>query len=169
MTPAHETDRFAEMVCSNSFRSDDAEHNAAGLLHQEMRDLDSLVMRAAAKHRVPAASALAVDREGFAAEITCAIESHPNVTVVSERIDALPGHPAIIATGPLTGSKLAEAIAAETGQGSLAFFDAITPIVHRDSIDMNIAWFQSRWNKGDGKDYINYPMDKLQYESFVQA
>jgi methylenetetrahydrofolate--tRNA-(uracil-5-)-methyltransferase len=116
MTPAHETDRFAEMVCSNSFRSDDAEHNAAGLLHQEMRDLDSLVMRAAAKHRVPAASALAVDREGFAAEIKCAIESHPNVTVVSERIDALPGHPAI-ATGPLTGSKLAEAIAAETGQG----------------------------------------------------
>jgi len=169
MTPAHETDRLAEMVCSNSFRSDDAEHNAVGLLHQEMRDLDSLVMRAAAKHRVPAGSALAVDREGFAAEITRAIESHPKVTVVRERIDVLPGHPAIIATGPLTGSKLAEAIAAETGQGSLAFFDAIAPIVHRDSIDMDVAWFQSRWNKGDGKDYINCPMDKPQYEAFVQA
>jgi methylenetetrahydrofolate--tRNA-(uracil-5-)-methyltransferase len=168
-TPAHETDRLAEMVCSNSFRSDDAEHNAVGLLHQEMRDLDSLVMQAAGKHRVPAGSALAVDREGFAGEITRAIESHPNIDVVRERVDALPGHPAIVATGPLTGSKLAEAIAAETGQDSLAFFDAIAPIVYRDSIDMDVAWFQSRWNKGDGKDYINCPMDKAQYEAFVQA
>jgi methylenetetrahydrofolate--tRNA-(uracil-5-)-methyltransferase len=126
-TPAHETDRLAEMVCSNSFRSDDAEHNAVGLLHQEMRALGSLIMRAADKHRVPAGSALAVDREGFAAEVTRAVEQHPNVTVVRERVDALPDHSTIIATGPLTGSALAEAIAAETGEGALAFFDAIAP------------------------------------------
>ena len=167
-TPAHETDRLAEMVCSNSFRSDDAEHNAVGLLHQEMRALGSLIMRAADQHRVPAGSALAVDREAFAAEITRAVETHPNITVARERIDALPGHPAIVATGPLTGSKLAEAIAAETGEGALAFFDAIAPIVHRDSIDMDVAWMAARWDKG-GKDYINCPMDKAQYEAFVQA
>src|SRR6185369_17289339 len=168
MTPAHETDRFAEMVCSNSFRSDDAEYNAVGLLHHEMRALDSLVMRAADKHRVPAGSALAVDREAFAAEVTRAIEQHPNITVTRERIDTLPNHPTIIATGPLTGSKLAEAIAAETGEGALAFFDAIAPIVHKDSIDMDVAWMAARWDKG-GKDYVNCPMDKVQYEAFVAA
>jgi methylenetetrahydrofolate--tRNA-(uracil-5-)-methyltransferase len=158
------------MVCSNSFRSDDAEHNAVGLLHQEMRDLDSLIMRSAGRHRVPAGSALAVDRDAFAAEVTNAVENHPNITIVRERIDALPDHhPTIVATGPLTGSALAEAIAGQTGQGSLAFFDAIAPIVHRESIDMDVAWFQSRWDKGDGKDYINCPMDKAQYEAFVQA
>ena len=167
MTPAHETDRFAEMVCSNSFRSDDAENNAVGLLHQEMRALGSLVMRAADKHRVPAGSALAVDRDAFALEVTHAIESHPRISVVRERIDALPDHPAIIATGPLTGSKLAEAIAAETGQDALAFFDAIAPIVHRDSIDMDVCWMAARWDKG-GKDYINCPLDRHQYEAFVQ-
>jgi methylenetetrahydrofolate--tRNA-(uracil-5-)-methyltransferase len=167
-TPAHETDRLAEMVCSNSFRSDDAENNAVGLLHQEMRALGSLVMRAADEHRVPAGSALAVDRDGFATEVTHAVERHPNIAVVRERVDALPDHPAIIATGPLTGSKLAEAIAAETGQDALAFFDAIAPIVHRDSIDMDVAWMAARWDKG-GKDYINCPMDKPQYEAFVQA
>ena len=167
-TPAHETDRLAEMVCSNSFRSDDAEHNAVGLLHQEMRDLDSLIMRCADKHKVPAGSALAVDRGGFAAEVTRAIESHPNVEIVRERIDFLPDHPTIIATGPLTGSALAEAIAAETGQGALAFFDAIAPIVHKDSIDMDVAWMAARWDKG-GKDYVNCPLDKAQYEAFVQA
>ena len=117
MTPAHESDALAEMVCSNSFRSDDAEHNAVGLLHQEMRALGSLIMQAADEHRVPAGSALAVDREAFAAAVTQAIEQHPNITVVRERIDALPDHPTIIATGPLTGSKLADAIAAETGAG----------------------------------------------------
>src|SRR6187397_146780 len=138
MTPAHESDRLAEMVCSNSFRSDDAEHNAVGLLHQEMRSLGSLIMRAADEHRVPAGSALAVDREAFAAEVTSAVEDHPNIAIVRERIDALPVHPAIIATGPLTGSRLAEAIADETGQGALAFFDAIAPIIHRDSIDMDV-------------------------------
>jgi len=173
-TPAHQTDQLAEMVCSNSFRSDDAEHNAVGLLHQEMRTLNSLIMRAADRHRVPAGSALAVDRDQFAAEVTRAIDTHPNITVVRERIDSLPDHPTIIATGPLTGSKLAESIADETGQGSLAFFDAIAPIVHRDSIDMDMAWFQSRWNRssesgGDGKDYINCPLDKAQYQAFVEA
>jgi methylenetetrahydrofolate--tRNA-(uracil-5-)-methyltransferase len=167
-TPAHETDRLAEMVCSNSFRSDDAEHNAVGLLHQEMRALNSLIMRAADEHRVPAGSALAVDREGFAAEVTRAVGRHPNITVVRERVDALPDHPTIIATGPLTGSRLADAIAAETGEGALAFFDAIAPIVHRDSVDMDVAWMAARWNKG-GKDYINCPLDKPQYEAFVQA
>jgi methylenetetrahydrofolate--tRNA-(uracil-5-)-methyltransferase len=168
MTPAHETDRFAEMVCSNSFRSDDAENNAVGLLHQEMRALGSLIMSAAEKHRVPAGSALAVDREAFALEVTQVIESHPNIEIVRERIDALPDHPTIIATGPLTGSKLAEAIASETGQGALAFFDAIAPIIHRDSVDMDICWMAARWDKG-GKDYINCPLEKEQYEAFVQA
>ena len=168
MTPAHETDRLAEMVCSNSFRSDDAEHNAVGLLHQEMRALGSLIMSGGDKHRVPAGSALAVDREAFAAEVTRAIEQHPNITVVRERVDSLPDHPTIIATGPLTGSNLAEAIASETCQGALAFFDAIAPIVHRDSIDMEKAWMAARWDKG-GKDYINCPLDKAQYDDFVQA
>ncbi len=167
-TPAHESDRLAEMVCSNSFRSDDAEHNAVGLLHQEMRDLGSLIMRAADKHRVPAGSALAVDREAFASEVTSAVSGHPNINVVRERIDSLPDHPTIIATGPLTGSVLAEAIAAETGEGALAFFDAIAPIIHRDSIDMDVAWMAARWDKG-GKDYINCPLDKEQYQAFVAA
>jgi len=167
-TPAHETDRLAEMVCSNSFRSDDAEHNAVGLLHQEMRSLGSLIMNAGDQHRVPAGSALAVDRESFAAEVTRMLEQHPNIKIVRERVDALPDHPTIIATGPLTGSRLAEAIASETGQGALAFFDAIAPIVHRDSIDMDVAWMAARWDKG-GKDYINCPLDKPQYEDFVAA
>jgi methylenetetrahydrofolate--tRNA-(uracil-5-)-methyltransferase len=167
-TPAHETDRLAEMVCSNSFRSDDAEHNAAGLLHQEMRALNSLIMSAGDQHRVPAGSALAVDRYGFAAEVTRTIEEHPNISIVRERVDTLSDHPTIIATGPLTGSALAHAIAAETGQDALAFFDAIAPIVHRDSIDMDKAWMAARWDKG-GKDYINCPLDKEQYEAFVQA
>jgi methylenetetrahydrofolate--tRNA-(uracil-5-)-methyltransferase len=168
MTPAHESDRLAEMVCSNSFRSDDPNNNAVGLLHQEMRALGSLIMRSADIHQVPAGSALAVDREGFAAEVTRALEQHPNITVMRERIDRLPDHPAIIATGPLTGSKLAESIAAETGEGALAFFDAIAPIIHKDSVDMDLAWMAARWDKG-GKDYINCPMNREQYEGFVQA
>jgi methylenetetrahydrofolate--tRNA-(uracil-5-)-methyltransferase len=167
-TPAHETDRLAEMVCSNSFRSDDAAHNAVGLLHQEMRALNSLIIRVGDQHRVPAGSALAVDRDGFAAQVTQTIEQHPNITVVRERVDAFPEHPTIIATGPLTGSELAESIAAETGEGALAFFDAIAPIVHRDSVDMDVAWMAARWDKG-GKDYINCPLDKPQYEDFVAA
>ena len=167
-TPAHETDRLAEMVCSNSFRSDDPEHNAVGLLHQEMRALGSLIMRAADRHRVPAGSALAVDRDGFAAEVTQAISDHPKINVVRERVDTLPDHLAIVATGPLTGSALAESIAAETGREALAFFDAIAPIVHRDSIDMSICWMAARWDKG-GKDYVNCPMDREQYGAFVAA
>jgi len=167
-TPAHETDRLAEMVCSNSFRSDDPEHNAVGLLHQEMRALGSLIMRAADRHRVPAGSALAVDRDGFAAEVTQAISDHPKINVVRERVDTLPDHLAIVATGPLTGSALAESIAAETGSEALAFFDAIAPIVHRDSIDMSICWMAARWDKG-GKDYVNCPMDREQYGAFVAA
>ncbi len=173
-TPAHDSDRLAEMVCSNSFRSDDAESNAVGLLHQEMRVLGSLVMAAAEVHKVPAGSALAVDREGFAAEVTRRIMAHPNIELVRERVDALPASgPTIIATGPLTAPGLAEAIAGATGKDALAFFDAIAPIVHRDSIDMSVCWFQSRWNKdasgSGGKDYINCPMDKAQYDAFIAA
>jgi methylenetetrahydrofolate--tRNA-(uracil-5-)-methyltransferase len=169
MTPAHESDRLAEMVCSNSFRSDDAENNAVGLLHQEMRVLGSLIMAAADKHRVPAGSALAVDREAFAAEVTSRIAVHPNIEVVRERVDALPpSGSTIVATGPLTAPGLAEAIAKATGSDALAFFDAIAPIVHRDSIDMDVCWMAARWDKG-GKDYINCPMTKEQYDAFVAA
>lgn len=169
-TPAHQTDALAELVCSNSFRSDDAESNAVGLLHAELRALGSLIMAAADRHRVPAGSALAVDRDGFAAAVTAALAAHPNVTIVRERIDALPADgSAIIATGPLTASALASAIGAATGLESLAFFDAIAPIVHRESIDMDVAWFQSRWDKGDGRDYINCPLDRDQYLAFVQG
>jgi methylenetetrahydrofolate--tRNA-(uracil-5-)-methyltransferase len=168
-TPAHHTDALAELVCSNSFRSDDAEHNAVGLLHAEMRTLGSLILREADKHRVPAGSALAVDREGFAAGVTAAIGAHANIELVRERVDRIPDGPTIIATGPLTAASLAEAVRAETGEDALAFFDAIAPIVHRDTIDMSIAWFQSRWNKGDGHDYINCPMTKDEYLAFHAA
>ena len=172
MTPAHQTDGLAELVCSNSFRSDDDEKNAVGLLHQEMRRLDSLVMHAGEKARVPAGSALAVDRDVFSAEVQKTLEDHPNVTVVRERVDMLPlSGPTIVATGPLTAAALAESIGRAMGAGSLAFFDAIAPIVHFDSIDMSICWKQSRWDKksgpdSDGKDYINCPMDKEQYLAF---
>jgi methylenetetrahydrofolate--tRNA-(uracil-5-)-methyltransferase len=172
-TPAHESDWLAEMVCSNSFRSDDAEHNAVGLLHQEMRALGSLIIRAGDQHRVPAASTLVVALDAFAAEVTRTIEQHPNIAVVRERIDVLPEHPTIIATGPLTGSALADAIAEQTGTTALAFFDAIAPIVHRDSIDMDVAWMAARWDRGSaeggGKDYVNCPLDKPQYDDFVAA
>jgi methylenetetrahydrofolate--tRNA-(uracil-5-)-methyltransferase len=168
-TPAHHSDALAELVCSNSFRSDDPDKNAVGLLHAEMRTLGSLILREADAHRVPAGSALAMDRDGFAAGVTAAIVAHPRIELVRERIDALPEGPAIVATGPLTASTLAHAIQAETGQDALAFFDAIAPIVHFDSIDMDTCWFQSRWNKGDGKDYINCAMDRDQYRVFVQA
>ena len=175
MTAAHQTDSLAELVCSNSFRSDDAAHNAVGLLHAEMRVLGSLIMACADRYRVPAGSALAVDREGFAAAVTQAIGDHPNITLVRERIDALPTAGAtIVATGPLTAAALAEAIGVLTGSDHLAFFDAIAPIVHRDSIDMDKAWMASRWDKGgedggDSKDYINCPLDKEQYLAFRQG
>jgi methylenetetrahydrofolate--tRNA-(uracil-5-)-methyltransferase len=165
-TAAHQTDGLAELVCSNSFRSDDAEANAVGLLHQEMRTLGSLILTQADRHRVPAGSALAVDRDGYSLGVTQALADHPNVTLVRERIDALPDGPAILATGPLTAPSLAAAIGDATGAEALAFFDALAPIVHRDSIDMDIAWFASRWDKGETKDYINCPMTKDQYLAF---
>jgi methylenetetrahydrofolate--tRNA-(uracil-5-)-methyltransferase len=149
-TEAHKTDGLAELVCSNSFRSDDAEANAVGLIHQEMRRLGSLIMREADRHKVPAGSALAVDRDGFSAAVTAALEQHPRVRIVREEVAGLP--PAgwgrtIIATGPLTSPALAEGIRELTGEGELAFFDAIAPIVYRESIDMGVAWFQSRYDK----------------------
>ncbi len=174
MTAAHQSDALAEMVCSNSFRSDDANSNAVGLLHQEMRLLGSLIMAEADKAKVPAGSALAVDRDLFAQGVTRAIEAHPLIELVRERIDTLPGEGlTIVATGPLTAAPLAEAIARATGRDQLAFFDAIAPIVHGDTVDMEIAWKASRWDKGspdgDGKDYINCPMNREQYEAFVQG
>ncbi|MES2495563.1 MAG: methylenetetrahydrofolate--tRNA-(uracil(54)-C(5))-methyltransferase (FADH(2)-oxidizing) TrmFO [Pseudomonadota bacterium] len=168
-TPAHQTDSLAELVCSNSFRSDDP-NNAVGLLHAEMRALGSLILTQADAHRVPAGSALAVDREGYAEGVTRAIEDHPLITLVRERIDALPdGGPVIVATGPLTGAALAESVGSATGADALAFFDAIAPIVHHHSIDMDVAWMASRWDKGETKDYINCPMDKEQYLAFHQG
>ncbi|MEE4289768.1 MAG: methylenetetrahydrofolate--tRNA-(uracil(54)-C(5))-methyltransferase (FADH(2)-oxidizing) TrmFO, partial [Erythrobacter sp.] len=172
MTPAHQTDGLAELVCSNSFRSDDDEKNAVGLLHHEMRELGSLVMRAGHVARVPAGSAMAVDRDVFSDEVTRALSEHPNITVVRERVDALPDSGlTIVATGPLTAASLASSIVAATGEERLAFFDAIAPIVHRDSIDMSKCWIQSRWNKrteasNEGGDYINCPMTKEQYLAF---
>ena len=170
MTPAHQGDSLAELVCSNSFRSDDAESNAVGLLHAEMRALGSLILAQGDHHRVPAGSALAVDRDGFSAGVTAALSAHPNITLVRERIDTLPAEGAtIIATGPLTAPGLAQSIGAATGKDSLAFFDAIAPIIYRESIDFDVAWFQSRWGKGSGTDYINCPMDRDQYAAFHQA
>ncbi len=172
-TAAHRTQDLGELVCSNSFRSDDAESNAVGLLHQEMRALNSLIMASADAHRVPAGSALAVDRDGYSAAVTRAIATHPNITLVRERVDALPDGPAIIATGPLTAPALATSIGAATGEDALAFFDALAPIVHHDCIDMSIAWKASRWDKGgdlgDGADYINCPMTKDEYLAFHAA
>ncbi|KQM88696.1 tRNA (uracil-5-)-methyltransferase [Sphingomonas sp. Leaf23] len=166
-TPAHQGDDLAELVCSNSFRSDDAESNAVGLLHAEMRAMGSLIMAKGDEYKVPAGSALAVDRDGFSAGVTAALAAHPNITIVRERIDTLPdAGMTIVATGPLTAPGLAGDIGGATGAEALAFFDAIAPIVHFDSIDMEQAWFQSRWNKGDGKDYINCAMNREQYEAF---
>ena len=172
-TDAHQSDALAELVCSNSFRSDDATANAVGVLHAEMRLAGSLIMRAADANQVPAGSALAVDREGFAAAVTQALVAHPKITISREEVTDLPAEPAIVATGPLTSPALADAIARATGTDSLAFFDAIAPIVHRDSIDMDVAWFQSRYDKvgpgGTGKDYLNCPMDRDRYEAFIDA
>jgi len=169
-TEAHRTGELAELVCSNSFRSDDAENNAVGLLHEEMRRAGSLVLAAADAHRVPAGGALAVDRDGFAAAVGKALSGHKLVEIRREEIAGQP--PAdwdsvIVATGPLTTPGLADAVRALTGEESLAFFDAIAPIVYRDSIDMEIAWFQSRYDKGDGADYINCPMTESEYDAFL--
>jgi methylenetetrahydrofolate--tRNA-(uracil-5-)-methyltransferase len=174
-TEAHETDQLAEMVCSNSFRSDDVE-NAVGLLHEEMRRAGSLILSCADRCKVPAGAALAVDRGGFAQAVTQAIEAEPLIEIVREEITGLPPDDwdqVIIATGPLTAPPLAEALKALTGEDNLAFFDAIAPIVTKESIDFSICWFQSRYDKsgpgGDGADYINCPMDKDQYEAFIDA
>ncbi len=175
-TEAHQTDQLAELVCSNSFRSDDAVSNAVGLLHQEMRRMESLIMRSADANQVPAGGALAVDRDGFAAAVSAAIEGEPLITLSREEIRdirALEADNVIVATGPLTSADLAQSILALTGEAQLAFFDAIAPIVHRDSIDMDKAWFQSRYDKagpgGSGADYINCPLDRDQYGAFIDA
>ena len=169
-SPAHQGDGLAELVCSNSFRSDDHEKNAVGLLHEEMRRCDSLIMSAAVKAQVPAGSALAVDREVFSAEVEARLAALPNLDIVRERIDVLPqAGTTIVATGPLTAEALAHSIGAATGADSLAFFDAIAPIVYRDTIDMDVCWMASRWDKGETKDYINCPMNKEQYLAFHQG
>ena len=175
-TAAHQTEGLAELVCSNSFRSDDAENNAVGLVHQEMRTCNSLVMACADANQVPAGGALAVDRHGFSDAVTRAIAEHPAIEIRRGEVAALPGPgdgPWIFATGPLTSQPLARAIADATGENELAFFDAIAPIIHRDSIDMDVAWFQSRYDKpgpgGTGADYLNCPMDRDTYEAFVDA
>ena len=175
-TEAHKTGALAELVCSNSFRSDEWETNAVGLLHEEMRRAGSLIMSAADAHKLPAGGALAVDREGFAAAVTERLEAHPLIDIAREEIGGLPTaqwDSVIVATGPLTSPALARAVQALTGEAELAFFDAIAPIVHRDSIDMEVCWLQSRYDKGGpgggGADYINCPLDKPQYDAFLAA
>jgi methylenetetrahydrofolate--tRNA-(uracil-5-)-methyltransferase len=175
-TDAHQTDGLAEMVCSNSFRSDDWQFNAVGLLHAEMRACDSLILSAADQHQVPAGGALAVDRDGFSAEVTRRIEAHPLITIAREEVAGLPPEDwdsVVVATGPLTSPALADAILELRGEGQLSFFDAIAPIIHVESIDMDIAWRQSRYDKegpgGDAAAYINCPMNKQEYEAFIDA
>jgi len=175
-TAAHQTDRLAELVCSNSFRSDDAEFNAVGLLHEEMRRCGSLILAAGDAHKVPAGGALAVDRDGFAQQVTETLAAHPLVTVERGEVAGLPPESwdsVIVATGPFTSPTLSQAIIGLTGEADLAFFDAIAPIVYRESIDFGRAWFQSRYDKpgpgGTGKDYINCPMDEAQYGAFIDA
>jgi methylenetetrahydrofolate--tRNA-(uracil-5-)-methyltransferase len=175
-TDAHQTDGLAELVCSNSFRSDDWQYNAVGLLHAEMRALDSIIMACGDAHQVPAGGALAVDRDGFSQAVTAKLEAHPLITIVREEIAGLPPEEwdnVIVATGPLTSPALAAAILDATGEESLSFFDAIAPIVHAESIDFDIAWRQSRYDKegpgGDAAAYVNCPMNKEQYEAFIDA
>jgi methylenetetrahydrofolate--tRNA-(uracil-5-)-methyltransferase len=176
MTDAHKTQGLAELVCSNSFRSDDHEMNAVGQIHWEMRQLNSLIMAMADQHQVPAGSALAVDRDGFSDAVTAKLEAHPLIQIERNEVQGLPPSDwdsVIIATGPLTSPALADAIRAKTDAESLAFFDAIAPIVYRESVDMGKAWFQSRYDKvgpgGTGADYLNCPMDRDQYEAFIDA
>ncbi|MEM5584785.1 methylenetetrahydrofolate--tRNA-(uracil(54)-C(5))-methyltransferase (FADH(2)-oxidizing) TrmFO [Roseibium sp. AS2] len=175
-TEAHQTDGLAELVCSNSFRSDDSEQNAVGLIHHELRQLGSLIMASADAHQVPAGSALAVDRDGFSAAVTRALDSHPRIRISREEVSGLPPadwEKVIIATGPLTSPDLSRAVLEKSGEDALAFFDAIAPIVHFDSVDLSKAWFQSRYDKvgpgGTGKDYLNCPLDRDQYEAFMDA
>lgn len=172
VTEAHKTDGLAELVCSNSLRSDDAANNAVGLLHEEMRRAGSLILKMADAHRLPAGGALAVDRDGFSAAVTKVLEDHPNIEIRRELVEGMP--PAewgatILATGPLTHASTAEAIRTLTDEASLHFFDAIAPIVLKDSINLDVAFYQSRYDKGDGADYINCPFDKEQYLTFLEA
>lgn len=175
-TEAHQTDKFAELVCSNSFRSDDKDYNAVGLLHEEMRLCNSLIMQAADENSVPAGSALAVDREHFSEYVTKTLEDHPLIDIRREEVTEIPTDGTalcVIATGPLTSTSLATSLKKITGEESLAFFDAIAPIVYTESIDFEKVWYQSRYDKpgpdGDGKDYINCPLNKEQYENFIDA
>ena len=175
-TEAHVSDRLAELVCSNSFRSDNVESNAVGLLHEEMRRADSLILQSADTHQVPAGGALAVDREGFAGAVQAALEQEPLVDIRRGEVDGLPGAdtgPVLVATGPLTSPGLSQSILALTGEEALAFFDAIAPVIHKDSIDFDIAWMQSRYDKegpsGDAAAYVNCPLDRAQYESLMDA
>jgi methylenetetrahydrofolate--tRNA-(uracil-5-)-methyltransferase len=175
-TEAHKTDALAELVCSNSFRSDDWETNAVGLLHEEMRRAGSLIMASADVHKLPAGGALAVDRDGFAGAVTTALTDHPLIKIQRGEVSGLPPEDwvsVIVATGPLTSPALADAVKALTGEAELAFFDAIAPIVHFESVDMDVCWRQSRYDKagpgGSGADYINCPFDKAQYDAFIDA
>ena len=171
-TEAHKTKFLAELVCSNSFRSDDKEYNAVGVLHEELRIADSLIMKIADLNKVPAGSALAVDRDGFAKNVHSEITKNQNITIINEEIQSLDrfnDELVIVATGPLTSNKLTEFIKNKTEQKSLAFYDAIAPIVYRDSINMKVAWKQSRYDKGEGDDYINCPLSKDEYYKFINA
>ena len=171
-SPAHKTDLFAELVCSNSFRSDDYVNNAVGLLHEEMRRVDSLIIKAADETKVPAGGALAVDRDGFAGYITDKLKNHPLITIIHQEITELPAKEeglTIIATGPLTSEALANSISDTIGGEKLSFYDAVAPVIYKDSINFDIAWYQSRYDKGDKYDYINCPLNKEQYETFVDA
>jgi len=171
-TDVHQTHGLAELVCSNSFRSDDKTANAVGVLHEEMRMMNSIIMKQADIHAVPAGGALAVDRDHFSAGVEDQLSQHPLITIKREEVNSLPDAadgPVIVASGPLTSDSLAASILAETKEEDLAFFDAIAPIVHFDSINMDVAWFQSRYDKGTGKDYINCPMNEDQYNAFITA
>ncbi len=170
MSPAHKSENFAELVCSNSLRSDDFEHNAVGLLHEEMRRFGSLIMLAADTTKVPAGGALAVDREGFSAFISDKLKLHPNIEIIPQEITSIPDETdvlTIIATGPLTSEALATDLLKKIDNQTLSFYDAIAPVVYKESVDFSKAWYQSRYDKGDSKDYINCPMNKEQYYNFV--
>jgi methylenetetrahydrofolate--tRNA-(uracil-5-)-methyltransferase len=173
MTDAHQGEGLAELVCSNSFRSDDATSNAVGVLHEEMRIMNSIIITSADTHKVPAGGALAVDRDGFSAAVEERLKAHPLVTIERREVPQIPDEweQVIVATGPLTSPSLAEQVRDLGGEADLAFFDAIAPIIHFDTIDLDVAWFQSRYDKstdgGDGKDYINCPLNKEQYETFI--
>ena len=170
-TEAHKTKYLAELVCSNSFRSDDKEYNAVGVLHEELRIADSLIMKCADHNKVPAGSALAVDRNNFSREVNKTINLNPNINIINQEVTDLnefKNQILIISTGPLTSKTLTENIKNKTSENSLAFYDAIAPIVYEETIDMAVAWKQSRYDKGNGDDYINCPLSKEEYYQFIE-